>query len=127
MEIKDIIALITGGVILVGFIAYMVTNQRKKVIEWLKYAVCEAERILGEKTGQLKLRAVYDWFCDKFHVLAAILPFRVFSAWVDVALETMRHWLECGNKIGDYITGIPEKGGADDELDIHSGGTGNTL
>lgn len=127
METKDIIALIIGGVILVGFIAYMVINQRKKVIEWLKYAVCEAERILGEKTGQLKLRAVYDWFCDKFHVLAAILPFRVFSAWVDVALETMHKWLECGNKIGDYITGIPEKGGADDELDIHSGGTGNTL
>lgn len=112
MEIKYIIVLIIGGVILVGFIAYMVINQRKKVIEWLKYAVCEAERILGEKTGQLKLRAVYDWFCDKFHVLAAILPFRVFSAWVDVALRTMDKWLECGNKIGDYITG--EMTGGDD-------------
>ena len=119
MEIKDIIALIIGGVILVGFIAYMVINQRKKVIDWLKYAVCEAERILGEKTGQLKLRAVYDWFCDKFKILAAILPFRVFSAWVDVALETMRGWLESGNAIGDFILGYPE-GGEDDELDIHS-------
>lgn len=115
MEIKDIIALIIGGVILVGFIAYMVINQRKKVIEWLKYAVCEAERILGEKTGQLKLRAVYDWFCEKFSVISAIVPFKVFSAWVDVALETMRKWLETGNAIGDYILGYSEddKGGED--------------
>lgn len=127
MELDDIIALTIGAGILIIVIAYMITNQKSKCLEWLKYAVCEAERILGEKTGQLKLRAVYDWFCDKFHVLAAILPFRVFSAWVDVALQTMDKWLECGNKIGDYITGIPEKGGADDELDIHSGGTGNTL
>lgn len=114
METKDIIALAIGGVILVGFIAYMVINQKQKVLEWLKYAVCEAERILGEKTGQLKLRAVYDWFCDKFKILAAILPFKVFSAWVDVALETMRHWLEVGNPIGDYIT--DSKGGADDDI-----------
>ena len=118
MEIKDIIVLSIGGVILVGFIAYMVINQRKKVIEWLKYAVSEAERLLGEKTGQLKLRMVYDWFCEKFPIIASILPFKVFSAWVDVALQTMDNWLECGNKIGDYITGIPEKGGEDD-VDIH--------
>lgn len=116
MEIKDIIALAIGGVILVGFIIYLVINQKKKVLEWLKYAVCEAERILGEKTGQLKLRAVYDWFCDKFHILAAILPFQVFSAWVDVALETMRHWLEVGNPIGDYITEKTGKDGADDDI-----------
>ena len=105
MEIRDIIALIIGAVILIIVIAYMVTNQKSKCLEWLKYAVSEAERLLGDKTGQLKLRMVYDWFCEKFPVIASILPFKVFSAWVDVALQTMDKWLECGNKIGDYITG----------------------
>ncbi len=119
MEIRDIIALIIGAIILIIVIAYMIMQQRTKCLEWLKYAVSEAERLLGEKTGQLKLRFVYDWFCEKFGILAAIVPFRVFSAWVDVALETMRDWLESGNAIGDFILGYPE-GGEDDELDIHS-------
>lgn len=105
MEIRDIIALTIGAMILVIVIVYMVTQQRTKCLEWLKYAVAEAERLLGEKTGQLKLRMVYDWFCEKFPIIASILPFKVFSAWVDVALQTMDKWLECGNKIGDYITG----------------------
>ncbi len=126
MEIRDIIALIIGAVILIIVIVYMVTQQRTKCLEWLKYAVSEAERLLGEKTGQLKLRFVYDWFCEKFRILAAIIPFRVFSAWVDVALETMRDWLESGNAIGDFILGYSE-GGEDDVVDIHSGGTGDTL
>lgn len=126
-DMQNIVPLTIGAVIGITVLIYLITQQRTKCLEWLKYAVAEAERLLGEKTGQLKLRFVYDWFCEKFGILAAIVPFRVFSAWVDVALETMHKWLECGNKIGDYITGIPEKGGADDELDIHSGGTGNTL
>lgn len=117
MELKDIIALIIGAIILIIVIAYMITQQRTKCLEWLKYAVAEAERLLGEKTGQLKLRFVYDWFCEKFGILAAIVPFRVFSAWVDVALETMRDWLESGNAIGDFILGYPE--GGEDDVDIH--------
>ena len=116
MEIRDIIALIIGAIILIIVIAYMVTQQKSKCIEWLKYAVSEAERLLGEKTGQLKLRMVYDWFCEKFPVIASILPFKVFSAWVDVALQTMGKWLECGNKIGDYITG-ETIGGEDNDPD----------
>lgn len=112
MEIRDIVALTIGAIILIIVIVYMVTQQRTKCLEWLKYAVSEAERLLGEKTGQLKLRMVYDWFCEKFPIIASILPFQVFSAWVDVALQTMDKWLECGNKIGDYITG--ETIGGDD-------------
>ena len=114
MEIKDIIALSVGGVILVGGIIYLICNQRQKIQEWLKYAVTEAEKFFGGGTGQLKLRAVYDWFCEKFPVIAALLPFRVFSAWVDVALETMHKWLEIGNPIGDYI--ITRKDGDDNAV-----------
>lgn len=112
MELADIIKLSVGGVILIGIIIYLAVNEKHTIIEWLKYAVAEAEKYLGEKTGQLKLRLVYDWFVEKFPVIAAFLPFRIFSAWVDVALETMKDWLELGSPIGDYI-----KGGEDD---VHS-------
>lgn len=105
MTTADIIALCVGGVILIGVIVYLAVNQKAKIIEWLKWAVVEAEKLLGSGTGQLKLRQVYDWFCEKFPFIAAILPFQVFSAWVDVALETMKKWLEVGNPIGSYILG----------------------
>ena len=105
MQLSDIIALSIGGVIGVIIIIYLIINQRHKVIEWLKFAVTEAEKLLGEKTGQLKLRQVYDWFVEKFPVVAAFLPFRVFSSWVDVALETMRKWLEDNKSVANYVEG----------------------
>ena len=103
MQISEIIALSICAVVGVIVIAYLITNQKSKVKEWLKYAVSEAEKQLGGGTGQLKLRLVYDWFVEKFPAIAAVVPFKVFSAWVDEALETMKKWLEAGNKIGDYI------------------------
>ena len=105
MQVSDIIALAIGGVIGIIVIVYLIVNQKKKVIEWLKFAVTEAEKLLGEKTGQLKLRQVYDWFVEKFPVVAAFLPFRVFSSWVDVALETMRKWLEDNKSVANYVEG----------------------
>lgn len=108
MSIGDIIALSIGGVIGIIIIIYLILNQRQKVIEWLKYAVAEAEKLLGSGTGQLKLRKVYDWFCEKFPTVSAILPFKVFSAWVDTALDVMNKWLETNGKIESYVTG--EKG-----------------
>jgi hypothetical protein len=103
MEIKDIIALSVGGIILVGGIIYLICNQRQKIQEWLKYAVVEAEKFFGGGTGQLKLRQVYEWFCTQFPIIAAIVPFEVFSAWVDVALETMKEWLEHNGRIAMYV------------------------
>lgn len=105
MQVSDIIALSVGCVTGIIVIVYLIVNQKKKVIEWLKYAVTEAEKLLGEKTGQLKLRQVYDWFVEKFPVVAAFLPFRVFSSWVDVALETMRKWLEDNKSVANYVEG----------------------
>lgn len=102
---SDIIALCIGGAILVGIVFYLVINQKKKIVEWLKYAVAEAEKLLGSGTGQLKLRKVYDWFCEKFPVVSAVLPFGVFSAWVDTALDVMNKWLETNGKIESYVTG----------------------
>lgn len=61
----------------------------KNVKEWLKWAVVKAEKELGEKTGQLKLRLVYDWALAKFPWLAELITFDTFSDWVDEALKWM--------------------------------------
>lgn len=99
------VSIVVCSIIGATFIAYMAFNQRRKVLDWLKYAVTEAEKQLGEKTGQLKLRQVYDWFVAKFPVLAAAVPFRVFSAWVDAALDTFRKWLEDNRNVANYVGG----------------------
>lgn len=105
MEVKDIIALSVGAVILIGVIIYLVCNQKSKIMEWLKWAVAEAEKLLGSGTGQLKLRQVYDWFCQQFSFISAIVPFKVFSAWVDVALQTLDKWLDENKQVSAYIAG----------------------
>ena len=105
MQLGDYIAIVIGLVIGLIIIIYLIINQKSKVIEWLKYAVSEAEKQLGGGTGQLKLRLVYDWFVQKFPVVAAVVPFRVFSAWVDTALETMKKWLEDNKNVANYVGG----------------------
>lgn len=103
MELKDIIALSVGAIVLLTVIVYMIANQKTKVIEWLKYAVSMAENELGKNTGQLKLRRVYDWFVETFPVVSSVIPFKVFSAWVDIALETMNSWISSNSPVGNYI------------------------
>lgn len=103
MELKTLIPLIVGAVIAIIIIVWLLMNQKQRVIEWLKYAVSMAEAELGKKTGQLKLRLVYDWFVEKFPIFAAICPFGVFSAWVDEALKTLNDWIKSKNQISDYI------------------------
>ena len=105
MQWGDYIALAIGLVIAIIATTYLMINQKNKVIEWLKYAVSEAEKQLGGGTGQLKLRLVYDWFVQKFPVIAAVVPFRVFSAWVDVALGTFKKWLEDNRNVKNYVGG----------------------
>ena len=76
-----------------------------KAKEWLKWAVCYAEEELGGGTGQLKLRMVYDMFIEKFPALASVLPFSIFSKWVDLALEWMREQLDKNEAIRLMIEG----------------------
>lgn len=109
MEIDTTVSLVIGGIIAASVIAYMVFNQQSKVLEWLKGAVTEAEKKLGSGTGQLKLRTVYDWFIAKFPILSAIIPFRVFSAWVDEALEQLEKWLDDNLEIENYVKNIKEQ------------------
>lgn len=76
-----------------------------KVKEWLKWAVMVAETELGSGTGQAKLHMVYDMFVEKFPAIASILPFSIFSKWVDLALEWMREQLEKNENIKAMIEG----------------------
>lgn len=94
------VALIILAVLVV---AYGIAAGKAK--EWIKYAVCVAEEELGSGTGQLKLHMVYDMFVEKFPALASVLPFNIFSKWVDLALEWMREQLEKNEMIKLKIEG----------------------
>lgn len=81
------------------------TNEQiNNIKEWLLYAVTEAEATLGEKTGQLKLRMVYDMAINKFEWLSFV-SFEVFSGWVDEALETMRNMISNNERVKAIVKG----------------------
>ena len=90
-------------VLAAAVVAYGITAG--KVKEWLKWAVCYAEEQFGTGTGQLKLHLVYDMFVEKFPAFASIVPFTIFSKWVDLALIWMREQLEKNQNIKLMITG----------------------
>lgn len=86
--------------ILVTFATIMMKGGIK---EWLKWAVTEAESYLGSGTGELKLRYVYDMAVKQFPIIKYIIPFSVFSAWVDEALVWMRQQIDANAKIAEYV------------------------
>lgn len=71
--------------------------------EWLLYAVVEAEKKFGGGTGIVKLRSVYNLFVARFLWVAKVIPFTVFSSWVDEAPEKMREWLVENQVIANYV------------------------
>lgn len=106
-------SLLVGGVALIvvaGFAVYKFVGlptkeQVIKIKEWLKYAVTMAEKELGGKTGQLKLRMVYDMFVSKFPSVAKLISFDTFASWVDDALEWMNKQLEANKAIETVVNG----------------------
>lgn len=80
-------------------------EQMDSVLQWLVWAVTEAERNLGGGTGKLKLRQVYDLFVVRFPWLARIISFYTFSELVDDALAEMRAMLNTNEAILDYVEG----------------------
>ena len=82
---------------------YVAITDKKKVIEWLKYAVSITEKELGSGTGQLKLRQVYDMFIERFPAFSKLIPFGLFSKWVDDALEFLKEQLEKNEKLKEFV------------------------
>lgn len=104
-----IIAIIAVIVAAVSFIYSFVklphSAQIAKVKEWLLWAVAEAEKRFGSKTGQLKLRYVYDMFTTRFPFAAKFLSFEQFSNLVDEALEKFNKILQSNKMVENYING----------------------
>lgn len=82
---------------------YVAITDKKKIIEWLKYAVSITEKELGSGTGQLKLRQVYDMFIERFPASSKLIPFGLFSKWVDDALEFLKEQLEKNEKLKEFV------------------------
>lgn len=99
MEIKDIILAVVLAVAVIGGGIYV--NGFKN---WLVWAVSEAETVFGSKTGQLKLRYAYELAIERFPILAKMIPFSLFSKFVDSALDVMRDMIENNKSIADAIT-----------------------
>ena len=109
MKITDYFVLIIalGALIYVAYKFFKKPNKQQieTVKQWLIYACIEAEKLLGSKTGILKLRYVYDLFVTKFPWLAQIISFEYFSRLVDEALETVRRQLENNEAIKNIVVG----------------------
>lgn len=101
------LAVITAGVVFaVRFAKQPSDEQLAKVRKWLLFAVCEAEKLFGSNTGQIKLRYVYDLFVSKFPWMAKIVSFEFFSRLVDDALEEMRELLDQNDAVAEYVADV---------------------
>lgn len=74
-----------------------------KIQEWLLYAVIEAEKALGEGTGEAKLRLVYDMMIAKFPAAVLLISFAKFKEMVDIALAQLEEMLKDNVNLQHYI------------------------
>lgn len=93
------------GITIGKFLNLPTGEQIDKCREWLLYAVIQAEAELGSGTGQLKLRAVYDLFIQRFPAVAKAISFDTFMQWVDDALVEMREMLKNNKKLKQMVEG----------------------
>ena len=100
-----LLGLCAAAIMICCFFKLSKEKQIEMIKQWLILAVVEAEKKLGEKTGQLKLRYVYDLFINRFKFASKFITFEQFSALVDEALEAMRHLIETNIAIATYIGG----------------------
>ena len=94
------IYIIAALALLLGIVVF---RFKANVKEWLLWAVTDAENFLGTGTGKLKLRYVYDKCVEKFPAVKYVLPFSVFSVWVDEALILMRKEIEKNPNIAAFV------------------------
>ena len=82
---------------------YFILSGEQSVKKWLLYAVTMAEREMKSGTGRIKLVTCYEWFVQRYPIFSKIIPFVVFSVWVDSALKEMKHLLETNEAIAKYV------------------------
>ncbi len=101
-----IVAIILAGGIaafIIRFSGLTKAERYERIQGWLLQAVLLAEREFGSKTGKLKLSFVYDKFCEQLPWLARVIPFTLFSAYVDDALELMRSLIASNSAIASVV------------------------
>ena len=107
MALDNVIIAVVVAILIGIFVLWFLKLGREKQIqiiqEWLLLAVVKAEKELGNGTGQIKLRFVYDLFLDKFKFVSMFITFAQFSDLVDMALITMKEMISNNNQVKDYI------------------------
>ena len=93
--------LIIIAILLIIVIGYSL--KKKNFREWLLFAVIEAEKALGSKTGQIKLRYVYDLAMSRYPIFAKLIPFTIFEKLVNEALDTFKDILANNEQLQSYI------------------------
>lgn len=117
--VLGILAIVAAaGFYIFKFSGLPTTAQVAKVKEWLLFAVTMAEAELGSGTGQLKLRMVYDMFIARFPLVAKVVSFEVFAAWVDEALDEMKNMLKVNTAISYIVLGTAGGIGGPSEITI---------
>ena len=96
---------VVAGLAVGKFFCLPTSTQIEKVKEWMLWAVTQAEAELGSGTGQLKLRAVYDLFIQRFPAVAKAISFDTFMIWVDDALLEMREMLKQNKAVKEFVEG----------------------
>ena len=87
-------------------------EKREAVFEWLKLAVIKAEKEYGGKTGQIKLREVWNQALQTFPWLIRYISFEEFAALVDCALAWMHKQIEGNSAVYELIYGDIDDGAA---------------
>lgn len=109
MDIQTILILIIIGMaIAISVYKFMKLGKERQVEnikQWLIFACLEAEKMLGSKTGKVKLRYVYDLFVSKYKFISCLIPFDTFSKWVDDSLIDMRNMISTNEAIRKIIEG----------------------
>lgn len=110
MDIQTILILIIIGIAIAisvyKFMKLGKEQQIENIKQWLVFACLEAEKMLGGKTGQVKLRYVYDLFVSKYKFISCLIPFDTFSKWVDDSLIDMRNMISTNEAIRKIVEGV---------------------
>ena len=110
MDIQTILILIIIGMVIAisvyKFMKLSKEQQIENIKQWLVFACLEAEKMLGSKTGQVKLRYVYDLFVSKYKFISCLIPFDTFSKWVDDSLIDMRNMISTNEAIRKIVEGV---------------------
>ena len=109
LAIAILAILIIAFMFLITYINLPNSKKATKVKEWLLFAVVQAEKELGSGTGQLKLRYVYNLALSKFPIFIKLIPFELFSNFVDGALQQLENLIENSEGVKKYMEKIVGK------------------